>query len=75
MMATLTDDIAALAKDQRVMWAVKVLRDRGINGVMYDKLIALAKPWPGHCQTCFAALTPPNRQDCPSCGADDWDDD
>jgi hypothetical protein len=40
-MATLAEDIAALAKDEKVMWAVGVLRKRGINGVMYDKLISM----------------------------------
>jgi hypothetical protein len=38
---TLAEDIAALAQDRSVMWAAGVLRDRGINGVMYEKLLAL----------------------------------
>lgn len=39
-MSTLKQDIAALADDESVMWAVGVLTDKGINGVMYDKLIS-----------------------------------
>lgn len=38
-MATLSEDIAALANDEEVMWAVRVLTDKGINGVMFEKLI------------------------------------
>lgn len=40
-MSTLAEDINKLAEDESVMWAVGVLTDKGINGVMYDKLIAL----------------------------------
>lgn len=29
------------------------------------------RPWPGFCQSCKAALYPPDRTDCPSCGACD----
>lgn len=31
------------------------------------------KPWPGHCQSCQAPLDPPNRTDCPTCGASDFE--
>jgi len=39
-MATLLEDIAALADDEAVMRAVRVLTDKGINGVMFEKLMA-----------------------------------
>jgi hypothetical protein len=39
-MATLTEDIAELADDEQVMRAVGVLTEKGINGVMFEKLMA-----------------------------------
>jgi hypothetical protein len=39
MSTTLTEDIAALAKDEAIIDAVNVLRANGVNGVMYDKLM------------------------------------
>jgi protein gp37 len=32
------------------------------------------RPWPGYCQTCGAALWPPDATYCPSCGLSDHDD-
>lgn len=43
-MSTLAKDVEALAQDESVVWAVGVLRDKGINGVMYDKLINFKPP-------------------------------
>lgn len=31
-------------------------------------------PWPGYCQACKAPLSPPDRIDCPTCGASDYDE-
>ena len=31
-------------------------------------------PWPGHCQSCGAALTPPDARACAACGASDYDE-
>jgi len=39
-MKTLAEEIAALAEDDSVMWAIGVLTEKGINGVMFEKLIA-----------------------------------
>jgi hypothetical protein len=39
-MKTLAGDIAELAENEAVMDAIKVLTDAGINGVLYDHLIA-----------------------------------
>lgn len=47
-MSTLAEDIEKLAQDESVMWAVRVLTDKGINGVLYDKLIAMTTPKIGY---------------------------
>lgn len=65
-MATLSEDIAALADDEAVMRAVAVLTGKGINGAMFEKLMA-GRPTQkiaytvhrddgtGHCTACGTA--------------------
>lgn len=38
------------------------------------EMVKAKLPWPGYCQSCGSALTPPDATSCRSCGADDIDD-